>query len=81
MKNSLIAGTPSKDMTATTQLETVDVNAKKCYIYVGNQQPSPCKMGKVQRSGDIPHRFQVESKSESPRTGEDMIRSCKRLQE
>jgi len=48
---------------------------------MGNQQPSTCKMVKVQRSGDIPHRIQVDSKSELPRTGKDMIRTCGKPQE
>jgi len=79
MKNSLIAGTPYRAMNTTTQLEKVNVIVQKVYG-LGNQQPSTVQV-KVQRSGDIPHRFQVESKSESPRTGEDMIRSCWKLQE
>lgn len=50
-------------MTATTQLETVNVNAQKCYV-LRNQQPSSFEMEKVQRPGDIPHRVQVNPKRE-----------------
>ena len=60
-------------MNATTQPETVIVNAEKCHG-LGNQQPSAFKMAKVQRPGDIPHRFQAEPKREA--TGqpvEDMV--------
>jgi len=60
-------------MNATTQLETVNVNAQKDHV-LGNQQPSTCKMVKVQRPGDIPHRFQVGPKREAAAaTAEDMV--------
>ncbi|WP_156416125.1 hypothetical protein [Gracilibacillus massiliensis] len=36
-------------MLATTQLETVNVNAQKQQVEKDNQQPSSCEMEKVQR--------------------------------
>ena len=57
---------PLRAMEAKTKLETIIVNAKNIHR-LGNQQLSSCKMEKVQRSGDIPHRPRVRSKREDGR--------------
>lgn len=61
-------------MKATTQLEKVNVIAQKFHV-LDNQQPSSVQE-KVQRPGDIPHRFQAKPKCEAAQnSAEDMVYS------